>query len=121
MGVGGGAHKSLKISPPPPAPLPSDLLRLWHEKNHHWLEMSDVHRETTNRVRITVMPFFMGSRQVQQSTDYWWRYVGVAWVWCGCGMGVGVVWVWVWHGYGVGVAWVWCGCGMGVGVVWGQV
>lgn len=60
--------------------------------------MSDVHRETTNRVRITVMPFFMGSRQVQQSTDYWWRYVGVAWVWCGCGVGrVTVVWVWVSH------------------------
>ena len=64
------------------------------------------------------MPFFMGSRQVQQSTDYWWRYVGVAWVWCGCGVGVGVAWVWYGCGCGVGVAWVWCGCGMGVGVTY---
>ena len=64
-------HPSLLSSPL--GPLPSDMLRVWRDKNHHWLELLDVHRETTNGVRITVMPFFIGSRQMQQYTVYWWR------------------------------------------------
>ena len=39
-----------------------DTLRLWHEKNHRWLELSDVHRETTEDIRVTAIPFYMGSR-----------------------------------------------------------
>eukprot|EP00064_Thunnus_orientalis_P004967 superscaffoldBa00000473_g4980 len=42
-----------------------DTLKAWQEKNHPWLELSDVHRETTENIRVTVIPFYMGMR---------WRY-----------------------------------------------
>lgn len=51
-----------------------DSLRDWQEKNHPWLELTDVHRETTENMRVTVMPFYIGSRVVQQQQVYWWRY-----------------------------------------------
>lgn len=51
-----------------------DSLRLWHEKNHRWLELSDVHRETTEDIRVTATPFYMGSRELQGIPNYWWRY-----------------------------------------------
>ncbi|XP_070571607.1 polymerase delta-interacting protein 2-like [Ptychodera flava] len=51
-----------------------DTLRAWQEKNHPWLELSDVHRETTESVRVTVIPFYMGCRESQNSNVYWWRY-----------------------------------------------
>uniref|UniRef100_A0A8D3B569 Polymerase (DNA-directed), delta interacting protein 2 n=1 Tax=Scophthalmus maximus TaxID=52904 RepID=A0A8D3B569_SCOMX len=44
---------------------PRDTLKAWQEKNHPWLELSDVHRETTENIRVTVIPFYMGMR---------WRY-----------------------------------------------
>lgn len=50
------------FSPTVPAYTPTTSLRLWHEKNHRWLELSDVHRETTEDIRVTVIPFYMGSR-----------------------------------------------------------
>ncbi|KAF4516873.1 hypothetical protein B566_EDAN014363 [Ephemera danica] len=46
----------------------------WQRKNHPWLELSDVHKETTEGVRVTVIPFYMGCRVSQNSTVYWWRY-----------------------------------------------
>lgn len=52
----------------------SEALSGWHGKNHKWLELSDVHRETTDNIRITVIPFFMGSRNIQKTQSYWWRY-----------------------------------------------
>jgi len=53
-----------------------DTLRAWQEKNHPWLELSDVHKETTENIRVTVIPFYMGYRQGenQQNNVYWWRY-----------------------------------------------
>ncbi|XP_074640885.1 polymerase delta-interacting protein 2-like isoform X2 [Tubulanus polymorphus] len=48
-----------------------ETLRAWQEKNHPWLELSDVHRQTTENIRVTVIPFYMGSRQSQ---IYLWRY-----------------------------------------------
>lgn len=52
-----------------------ETLRAWQEKNHPWLELSDVHRETTEAVRVTVIPFYMGCRETQQnSAVHWWRY-----------------------------------------------
>ncbi|CAB3996577.1 polymerase delta-interacting 2 [Paramuricea clavata] len=51
-----------------------DTLRLWHEKNHRWLELSDVHRETTEDIRVTAIPFYMGARELQGVSSYWWRY-----------------------------------------------
>ena len=43
-----------------PSFAPREALQSWQEKNHKWLELTDVHRETTNNIRITVMPFYMG-------------------------------------------------------------
>ncbi|XP_026636102.1 polymerase delta-interacting protein 2 isoform X2 [Microtus ochrogaster] len=40
-----------------------ETLRAWQEKNHPWLELSDVHRETTENIRVTVIPFYMGMRE----------------------------------------------------------
>lgn len=51
-----------------------ETLRAWQEKNHPWLELSDVHKETTENVRVTVIPFYMGYRENQNTNVYWWRY-----------------------------------------------
>jgi polymerase delta-interacting protein 2 len=52
------------VRPATPAPPFSarDTLKAWQEKNHPWLELSDVHRETTENIRVTVIPFYMGMR-----------------------------------------------------------
>ncbi|KAK3587268.1 hypothetical protein CHS0354_034413 [Potamilus streckersoni] len=57
-----------------PMYIPRETLRAWQEKNHPWLQLSDVHKETTENIRVTVIPFYMGSRQSQQTNVYWWRY-----------------------------------------------
>ncbi|XP_034952746.1 polymerase delta-interacting protein 2 [Chelonus insularis] len=51
-----------------------ETLRAWQEKNHPWLELSDVHKETTENIRVTVIPFYMGCRETQTTSVYWWRY-----------------------------------------------
>ncbi|BFZ18893.1 hypothetical protein BsWGS_21932 [Bradybaena similaris] len=51
-----------------------ETLGAWQEKNHPWLQLSDVHRETTDGIRVTVIPFYMGCREAQQTHVYWWRY-----------------------------------------------
>jgi len=51
-----------------------DTLLTWQEKNHPWLELSDVHKETTENIRVTVIPFYMGYRENQNTNVYWWRY-----------------------------------------------
>ncbi|XP_075146097.1 DNA polymerase delta interacting protein 2 isoform X2 [Haematobia irritans] len=51
-----------------------DTLKTWQEKNHQWLELSDVHKETTENIRVTVIPFYMGCRETPASSVYWWRY-----------------------------------------------
>jgi polymerase delta-interacting protein 2 len=56
-----------------PSFTPKETLRSWQEKNHPWLELSDVHKETTENVRITVIPFYMGCRVTQNSAIYWVR------------------------------------------------
>ncbi|XP_033123282.1 polymerase delta-interacting protein 2-like [Anneissia japonica] len=63
----------LKQGQEPPF-VPKDTLKAWQEKNHPWLELSDVHRETTENVRVTVIPFYMGTRVSEDSSVYWWRY-----------------------------------------------
>lgn len=54
-----------------PSFTPKETLRSWQEKNHPWLELSDVHKETTENIRITVIPFYMGCRVTQNSAIYW--------------------------------------------------
>ncbi|KAG7275102.1 hypothetical protein CRUP_009462 [Coryphaenoides rupestris] len=65
--------RALYAIPAPPFTA-RDTLKAWQEKNHPWLELSDVHRETTENIRVTVIPFYMGMREAQNSHVYWWRY-----------------------------------------------
>ncbi|XP_044763606.1 polymerase delta-interacting protein 2 isoform X2 [Coccinella septempunctata] len=51
-----------------------ETLRAWQKKNHPWLELSDVHKETTENIRVTVIPFYMGCRESHANSVYWWRY-----------------------------------------------
>lgn len=51
-----------------------ETLRSWQKKNHPWLELSDVHKETTGNIRVTVIPFYMGYRESQTNSVYWVNY-----------------------------------------------
>jgi len=67
--------KFLMLDPEKDPPYsPRETLRAWQEKNHPWLELSDVHKETTENIRVTVIPFYMGCRNSQNTNVYWWRY-----------------------------------------------
>ena len=35
-------------------------LKAWQQRNHPWLEMSDVCIRTTQNIRVTVTPFYIG-------------------------------------------------------------
>lgn len=48
-----------------------ETLQAWQKKNHPWLELSDVHKETTEGVRVTVIPFYMGCRETPAAAVYW--------------------------------------------------
>lgn len=37
----------------------SETLYAWQERNHPWLELAEVHRETTENIRVTVIPFYV--------------------------------------------------------------
>lgn len=50
-----------------------ETLRAWQNKNHPWLELSDVHKETTENIRVTVIPFYMGCRESHTNSVYWVR------------------------------------------------
>lgn len=43
-------------------PKATATLLSWQEKNHMCLELSKVHQETTNEIRVTAMPFFLGAK-----------------------------------------------------------
>lgn len=58
---------------PDPPFVAQQTLRTWQRKNHPWLELSDVHKETTENVRVTVIPFYMGCRDSPTSSVYWVR------------------------------------------------
>nr|CAI5832129.1 unnamed protein product [Callosobruchus analis] len=48
-----------------------ETLKAWQNKNHPWLELSDVHKETTENIRVTVIPFYMGCRESHANSVYW--------------------------------------------------
>lgn len=48
-----------------------ETLRAWQKKNNSWLELSDVHKETTENIRVTVIPFYMGCRGSQTNAVHW--------------------------------------------------
>lgn len=47
----------------------SETLFLWQIKNHPWLEIGEVHREVTENIRVTVMPFFV--RSIERLNPDW--------------------------------------------------
>ncbi|CAF0815360.1 unnamed protein product [Brachionus calyciflorus] len=51
-----------------------ESLKAWQESNHPWLELSDVCVKTTNNIRVTVIPFYIGVKEDQRKKLYWWRY-----------------------------------------------
>ncbi|CAB0004546.1 unnamed protein product [Nesidiocoris tenuis] len=68
-------EKFLRHSPRDSPPyVAQDALKGWKKKNHPWLELSSVHRQTTDGIRVTAIPFFMGTRVNQPNIVYWWRY-----------------------------------------------
>jgi polymerase delta-interacting protein 2 len=50
---------------------PTDKLTKWHNRQKLMLNASNVYRETTKDVRVTVMPFFIGSSKRLNETTYW--------------------------------------------------
>lgn len=69
--------KFLALDPEKGTYEPRDTLKAWQDRNHPWLELSDVHKETTENIRVTVIPFYMGCRkdtgQPGGHSVYWWR------------------------------------------------
>ncbi|CAH8444203.1 unnamed protein product [Schistosoma turkestanicum] len=61
-----------------PSYIPTDHLRRWIEARKHGLEVTSVHREVTEGIQTTVMPFYMG-RQVAEDKNKndlrYWRYL----------------------------------------------
>jgi len=56
-----------------------ESLDVWHKTNYKWLELSAVYRETTEGIRVTVIPFFLGVKggteaNRDQQKEYFWRY-----------------------------------------------
>ena len=43
-----------------PAFIAKEAFTDWQTKNYPWLRLSDVYKETTNKVRVTVIPFYIG-------------------------------------------------------------
>lgn len=52
---------------------PQKPLLNWKEKNHPWLALSSVHKDTTENIRVTVIPFYMGYREDRGNNVYWVR------------------------------------------------
>ena len=38
------------------------VLSSWQHKNANWLKQVDIHSETTQAIKVTVMPFYLGCR-----------------------------------------------------------
>lgn len=51
----------------------TDLLESWRNK-HPWFDLSRVYKETTENVRVTVIPFYLGHTTIEDISFHWWRY-----------------------------------------------
>ena len=47
---------------------PSVDLLAWRDKNHKWLELMEVHSQETSGVKVTVMPFYMGRKELHSGS-----------------------------------------------------
>ncbi|KAG9509527.1 polymerase delta-interacting protein 2, partial [Fragariocoptes setiger] len=65
--------KFFRYDPHTPHHVARESLETWKNGNP-WLELSQVYRETTENVRVTVIPFFLGSTDIHKTVFYWWRY-----------------------------------------------
>ncbi|XP_078490698.1 polymerase delta-interacting protein 2-like [Ciona intestinalis] len=52
----------------------TETLASWQKKNHFCLELTKVHIETTDNIRVTAIPFYLGAKESRNSLEYWWRY-----------------------------------------------
>ena len=55
----------------------TDSFHDWQKEHHICLELMNVHRETTDHIRVTAMPFFLGADKPLSRVrppEYWWRY-----------------------------------------------
>ncbi|KAK4472467.1 hypothetical protein MN116_003717 [Schistosoma mekongi] len=58
--------------------IPTDHLRRWIETRKRSLEVTSIHREVTEGIRITVLPFYMGRRTTgdkKENDIRYWRYL----------------------------------------------
>ena len=55
---------------------PTEMFSTWQKENHICLEVLSVHKETTEHIRVTAIPFFLGADDVRTRSrpEYWWRY-----------------------------------------------
>ena len=42
---------------------PQSSLLKWQQNYHQFMELSDVYKQTSNNISVTVMPFYMGLRE----------------------------------------------------------
>ena len=49
-----------------------ESLKAWQESNQPWLELSDVYKRTTNGVRVTVIPFYIGVKEEDEKKKLYW-------------------------------------------------
>ena len=54
--------------------LGTKTLSKWQELNHLWLELNNVYVETTDNIKVTAIPFFLGVKSLSKPPLYWWRY-----------------------------------------------
>ena len=47
---------------------PSANLQQWRDKNCNWLELMEAHTQETSGVRVTVMPFYMGRKELHSGS-----------------------------------------------------
>lgn len=53
-----------------------NTLKAWEKKNTSWLDLSQVYKKTSDNVRVTAIPFYIGYQKKKHtnSLKYWWRY-----------------------------------------------
>jgi len=61
-------------SVPPASLIASESLRQVEKENHEWMDSTEIHSETTEGIRVTIIPFFAGPQGCQQNETFWWRY-----------------------------------------------
>ena len=55
----------------------TEMFHSWQKKYHMCLELLNVYRETTEHIRVTAMPFYLGADEPHsriRPAEYWWRY-----------------------------------------------